>query len=145
MTTSYGAAQVNIKLGDGTLINICGADMDDLGQNIEEFITTVAPKLSRLGEAVGAVATVGNALGGQVVGTSPAPQVSVAQAQAAPGFTPTRFQQSPPPGPAPIDQFGRPMIWKHFTSKAGKNIKGWFGDYPQGDGRGDQVAPQFVR
>lgn len=49
------------------------------------------------------------------------------------------------PGPAPLDQFGKPMVWKTGTSKAGKPYKGWFGDYQRGDARGDQVPPQWVR
>lgn len=84
MTTGYSGQQINIRLNNGLLINITGADLPELAQNVDDFIDHVAPKLDTLAESVGAVAAVGNALGATVVGSSPAPQASAGPAPAAP-------------------------------------------------------------
>ena len=89
--TGYSGQQINLKRPDGTLINITGADMPALVQNVEDFIEHAAPLLDRLLESIQAQALVGNALGG-----TPLPQEQVAQAAYA-----TQPAQSKPAPPAP--------------------------------------------
>jgi hypothetical protein len=133
------SAQVSIKTPAGTLINLRG----ERGEQVEAqlaWITGVAPAIVAAEAAFAGVATVAQSFpGAQVVqqdgpswsqqgSQQAAPQAAPAQpAPPAQGFggPPTKYDLSGPPGPAPRCVHAA-MEWRHRTSKAGKEYKGWF-------------------
>lgn len=128
--SGYSGQQVNIRLDNGILINLTGADVPDLAATIGDFIEHVAPQLGALSESVGAVAAVGNAFpGSQVVSSSPAQPGPAAPAPAAPapGGPETdrygnTFEHNHPK--APQTQWG-PAVLKRGTSKSGNSYARW--------------------
>lgn len=125
-------AQVSVKTGAGTLINLRGDDVPDLKDVLDEFIEHVATLIPSLESSIGAVGNVASGFGGAtVVATGPAPSESAAPAQAAPGGAHevktdrygNEWEFNHPM--APMTPQGLKAVLKRGTSQAGKKYARW--------------------
>lgn len=125
-------AQVSVKTGAGTLINLRGDDVADLKNTVEEFVEHVAALIPEVESSIGAVGNVAQAFpGARVIATEPAPSASAPPAQAAPGGAHeikqdkygNTFEFNHPA--APITPQGLTAVLKRGTSKQGKSYARW--------------------
>lgn len=149
--------QISPKLADGTLVNVRAETGEELLQTLA-YLKANAAHITSFGAAIQAVSTVQGQLGGEVVAqtvpTQPAYQQPAQPVQQTYNNHAAASAYSPPapagaPGPAPLDQFGKPMKFVTGTTKsgpkAGQQWKAWMGDYPKDDPQGKQVEPQWLR
>lgn len=146
MSDATWKVQASVKTPSGTLVNIRGDNGAELLAGVE-YVIANAEKIVSLEAALGGVANVAAGLGGTVVEHQASPPVTPAAAPwQAPASSPAPQASAAPATGAPIDQFGKPMVYKTGVSKATGNAwKAWMGDYPKDDPQGKQVPPQWIR